>query len=403
MRAAMRDTQPATDDERFGFAARISLYFGCLFVVFGVMQPWLNVWYVHRGLTLAEVAAISNIAPLVRMVATPTVSILADRAQAHRTVMIASSWGYVAALLAMSQASGFSALLAGQIVVVITGAALIPLTDAQAIAGVRARGLEYGRMRLWGSITFIVASIVSGLLVERYDVGIAMGLMVAGAFAAALAAHALPRPETTAASRPPMRLADTLALARAPVFLLFLITGGALQGAHAMLNLYSVLHWQSVGISSAWSGVLWAIGVVAEIILFARAGRWFAGWSPLQVMALGGGVSVLRWIALALDPPLGVLLPLQVLHGVTFGASHLGAMLFLGRAVPEAQSATGQGLYALMVAGLAGAACAWLAGEAFQAYGGRAYLAMAAIAAVSLASLAVLARRWDGGQLRLGG
>jgi PPP family 3-phenylpropionic acid transporter len=389
------------DDPRFGFATRISLYFGCVFIVFGVMQPWLNAWYVHRGLTLAEVALISTIAPLVRMIATPAVSILADRARAHRAIMIVSSWGYVAALLLMSQVSGFSALLAAQIAVVIAGAALVPLADAQAIGGVRARGLDYGRMRLWGSITFIAASVVSGLLVEWFTVGISVWLMVAGAFATALAAHALPRPDR-ATSRPPMRFADTATLVRSPAFLMFLITAGALQGAHAVLYIYATLHWQALGISNAWAGLLWGVGVVAEILLFAKAAVWFAGWSPMTIMALGGVASVVRWTAMAFDPPLAVLLPLQVMHAFTFGASHLGAMLFLGRAVPEAQSGTGQGLYAVMVAGLAGAACAWLAGWAFQAHGGRAYLTMAAVAAISLVSLALLARRWDGRVIEAG-
>jgi PPP family 3-phenylpropionic acid transporter len=102
---------------------------------------------------------------------------------------------------------------------------------------------------------------------------------------------------------------------------------------------------------------------------------------------------------MAFDPPLAMLFALQVLHALTYAATHLGAMQFLARAVPPDQSATAQGVYALVTSGLAAMLANHVAGLSYAAAGGRAYFAMALMALIALAALAHLARRWDGSEI----
>jgi len=108
---------------------------------------------------------------------------------------------------------------------------------------------------------------------------------------------------------------------------------------------------------------------------------------------------VLRWLVMAFDPPLAVLIPLQTLHGLTYGASHLGAILFLGRAVPPAVAGTAQALYATMAAGIVMGAATLSAGPLYERFQGRAYLAALALASAGLVALLLLVRSWDGGTL----
>ena len=80
--------------------------------------------------------------------------------------------------------------------------------------------------------------------------------------------------------------------------------------------------------------MLWALGVLAEIVLFALSARLPAAFTPSVLILIGGAGALVRWIAMALDPP-GALLPfLQCLHGLSFGATHLGTLAFIGRAAP---------------------------------------------------------------------
>jgi MFS transporter, PPP family, 3-phenylpropionic acid transporter len=97
------------------------------------------------------------------------------------------------------------------------------------------------------------------------------------------------------------------------------------------------------------------------------------------------------------DPPLAMLLPLQALHGLTFGATHLGAMHFISETVPEAQAGTAQSLYASVTGGIAMGSAMLISGPLYAAYAGRGYWAMALIAAVALAAGYALQRsaRWS--------
>lgn len=380
-----------------GYGGRVALYFATLFSVSGIAMPYLNVWLAHIGLSIGEIAIVAAAAPLVRMVAGTSLAFAADRSGAHRAFLIWLGWGYLVGWLAMLLAGGFVSALAAQVVIAATGAALIPLIETIAVAGVRRNGIDYGRVRLWGSVSFIVANLVSSWLVEWRGIGVVLWLILACAILAAVSGHLAPRSETPLEStRRPIDVRDALRIVKLPTFLLFLIAVGAVQGAHSVLYTFSVLHWRSLGISNTWCGALWAISVVAEIVLFAWAATLMRGWTPVGFMMLGAGAAVVRWIAMGFDPPLAVLVPLQILHAFTYAASHLGAIQFLGRVLPEKLAGTGQGLYALMTGGLAMAVAAPLGGAVYASAGGRAYWVMAAFAVVSVAALAALARTWDG-------
>lgn len=385
-------------------STRLALFYWASFTIYGISMPYLNVWFKHRGLSINEIAIVSAVAPLVRMLCGPVVTFFADRWNAHARLLAIASWMGLLAWIVLSMATSFWSAVAGMVLVAMTGAALNPLIDTIAMTGVRTHGVDYGRVRAWGSISFIVAAVVSGMVVDWRGIDMAMLLLVLAAASTALTSLLAPvyADGDPSAQRKPMKVADAIALVRHPVMLLFLISAGAVQGSHAVLNVFSVLHWQALGLSNWWCGVLWAVGVTAEIILFLVAGRWFPRLGPLALMGLGGATAIVRWAIMSVDPPLGVLIPLQVAHGLTFGASHLGAINFLARAIPEHQAGTAQGLYSLMTGGLVMALSTQVAGIAYAVAGGRAYAAMAVIAAVSLAATFLLYKSWDGERLASG-
>jgi PPP family 3-phenylpropionic acid transporter len=140
--------------ERLGFAARVSALFAAFFFVAGTNLAYLPVWLDWTGLGLREIAIVTAAPLFVRVVATPVIAFAADRAGDHRRFLIGLSWAVLAALLALAQARGFWAILACMLVFAIAWTTIMPLTETVAIGGVKAAGLDYGRMRLWGSLSF---------------------------------------------------------------------------------------------------------------------------------------------------------------------------------------------------------------------------------------------------------
>jgi PPP family 3-phenylpropionic acid transporter len=128
-------------------------------------------------------------------------------------------------------------------------------------------------------------------------------------------------------------------------------------------------------------GILWAIGVAAEITLFAFSGR-LPLWLPPPVLLLAGALGAgLRWGIMALDPPTAALPFLQCLHGLSFGATHLGAIGFVARAAPAGRAATAQGSLAVVLGGTM-ALSMILSGWLYGNFGGQAYAGMALMAGV---------------------
>jgi PPP family 3-phenylpropionic acid transporter len=372
-------------------ALRLALFYAASFLVVGVQLPFWPVWLAGRGLDATEIAAVFAAALWAKVVATPAIGALADRLGRRRAVMVAlaaaSLFGYAALWLA----AGFWEILWLNLAAGVAQSALMPLGDSITLAAVRHDGLDYGRVRLWGSVSFVVAAVASGALLAG-AAGNRVLALILGAMALLLAAcAALP-----SARSPPATRARWSALGRFAAdrrFWLFVAAASALQSSHQLYYGFGTLYWRSLGFSDPVIGCLWAEGVVAEIGLFWLGGRLAARLGPLGLMALSGVAGIVRWSLAGLATNLAAAAAVQLLHALTFGAGHLGAMLHLSRTVPASAAASAQAVYAAVSAGLGSGLVMLGAGALYAGLGGRAYPFMAVLSALGLAGVARLMRR----------
>jgi PPP family 3-phenylpropionic acid transporter len=376
------------------FAGRLALFYGALFATLGVQMPFLPVWFAARGIEVETIGLLLAVPMLVRMAAIPAMTRIADRADALRGVLMVSTAAGVVGYALMGLAHGAVAIALAFALASAFYTPAITLTDAYALRGLADRR-RYGPVRLWGSAAFIGASFAAGLALPAVGAGDLIWLIVAAMAAGALAAHALaPLPPRALAVRtavpdgpgsaPPAQLdappepGSATALLRQPAFLLVAAGASLVQASHAVLYGFGSLDWQQAGLSGPTIGALWALGVVAEIVLFWLSGRGALRALPLLLSGAAG--AVLRWLAMAAVPPLAALAVLQCLHALSFGATHLGAVMVMARIAPAQFGATAQG-YLAVAQGLAMAGASVLAGALYARYGALAYLAMALMAA----------------------
>lgn len=390
----------------FGFSARLGLFFAAVFLVMGTQLPYLPIWLDWRGLSAGEISVVSSAPLFIRLIATPAFAFAADRSGNHRLMLIGLAWAGCATLVLLPAAQSFWPIFLLTVLFSLFWTTIMPLTETIAMAGVKADGHDYGRMRLWGSLSFILASFAGGFIVARAGEASIVWILVFGAVATIISAHLLPLPAgkgrlKRATGAPPLKLADALDLIGNKTFLLFLAAAGAAQASHAVFYIFGSLHWQAQGISTTWVGLLWTIGVTAEIILFACSAKVVAKTGPVPLLALGALAGVLRWGIMGFDPPLALLVPLQILHGLTFGASHLGAIHFIAAYVDDTRAGTAQALYASITAGAFMGLAMLVAGELYGLGQGMAYWAMSALSALSLV-LSLLLRSKKSGEQKLG-
>jgi MFS transporter, PPP family, 3-phenylpropionic acid transporter len=389
--------------EPHSVAARLSAFYGALFLIYGAHLPYFPLWLNGRHLSASEISIIVAAPFFLRLMITPLLAVYADRHQSHRAMIIVQSWLALGLALVLSQMHGFWPVFLLAVPLAIATTSIMPLTETLAVSRVRADGLDYGRVRLWGSLTFVVMGLAGGWLVERAGGGVGVWLLIFGAVLTVHAAHNLPGLSSVAApsqtARTPLTRADVMALAGNPLFLLFLLSVGCTQASHATFYTFGALHWQALGISSIAIGIMWAAAVLAEVALFAWSRPLIARFGPVELLIAGAAAAAVRWAIMSFDPPMIVLMPLQLLHALTYGATHLAAIHFIARAVPETAAGTAQALYASVAAGVIMGAATLVSGPLFAAYGGGAYVAPALLSLVGLAAAVALAKRWDGARI----
>ena len=387
---------------RLSFAWRLGLLYAALFLVVGCYLPYLPVWLHWRSLGADQIAVLLATPLFTRILFTPVISFAADRVGGRRIILITLAWGSLLSFLLLWAANGFWQMLLATILLAINWTTIKPLVETVAVTGIRNGALDYGRVRLWGSLSFIVASLGAGVIIGQVGPEVVLPLLVAATMLLVVGAHLLPPEFAGQGSRAPallrgLKLKDAFDLVRAPLFLWFLLAASLIQASHALYYSFGSLNWRAQGIPDGAIGMLWSVGVVAEVGLFAVSGRVIATCGTARLLVLAGLAASVRWAVMAFDPPLWPAALLQTLHAMSFGAAHLAAIHFLTHAVPEDRAATAQGVYAAIVAGLVLGTVTIASGPLYRAFAGEAYAAMALLALIGAASAYVLMRRWRGG------
>ncbi len=374
------------------FVLRLALFYGAFFVYLGLSMPFIPAWLAAKGLDPREIGIVLAAPMVVRVIAVPLATRIADRLGLLRGALIAASGASVLGFALVGAVSGFAAVLAAYALATALLAPVLPFADAFALRGLRRRTASYGSVRLWGSVTFIVANVGGGLVLARLGAANVIWAVVAALALGTIAALALDpiAAEAGDAAEGPQPVRS---LWRSPAFVAVAMGASLIQASHAVMYGFATLQWSARGIPGPAIGLLWAIGVIAEVALFAVSRRVVGWFGPIGMILLGGLGGVVRWSFMALDPPTAALPLLQALHALSFAATHLGTMHFIAQAVPAGRGATAQGdLVALQ--GIVFAAMMGQSGGLVESYGSGAYAMMAAAAAAG----AVLAG-WARGRL----
>jgi PPP family 3-phenylpropionic acid transporter len=378
-------------------AARMAFFFAAYFSVAGVGMSYWPVWLQDRGVGPAEIGTIYMGRQMVTVLAILAVGWVAGRLLGVRSLAVALASAAVLIAVSYELAWGFWPNLLITLVWGMVWHPILSLGEGVCVTLTRQKGIDYGRVRVWGSVSFIVGAVAAGLSVEHWGARWVLYVMCVGVALTLPAVLWLPRPAAeTVSGRGPADRPTAIDLLRRQPFVLFLLATGCCQASHAALSLFATLHWRAAGITDATISLLWAEAVVVEIVLFTAGGVLMRRVGAAGLIGLGALAGVVRWAAMPYITDVAALAVLQALHALTFGACHLGAMAFLQRALGAAQMAAGQSLYYGLASGLLTALMYQCVGWLYARVGVETYLAMSALSAAGLLLAWQLARSWNG-------
>ncbi len=332
--------------------SRLHLAFGAFYfaqyAVIGIYSPYFPLYLKSLDLTGPEIGILLALAPVSRFLFPAFWGLWADRV-GHRKLLVVLS--LVASSGAFALFFGVRRFLPMAAVMFLYGFLLvpaIPLVEGIVQEEVDKRALEYGRVRLWGSVGFIAATMVFGRLLDaaplRTILAGILGVSVLNVLPAlALPGGAAPGDHPRKSLRQQLRRGSVVA---------FLSSTALMQASHGAYYAYYSIHLDRLGYSRTAIGGFWTLAVAAEILMMLVSGRLLDRAGAPRLLTACFAVAALRWVILARSSALAPLLLAQALHAFSFGLFHVSAVGHTHHTFPPALRSSGQSLYSSLTYGL---------------------------------------------------
>jgi len=372
---------------------RLSSFYFWYYAAVGALSPYFARWIYESGHGALAASSVMALWYATRVVAPPLWSLACARSPAPLRWLQAgaSAVGFVGFLLFDS----LMALLITMAVFSFFANAIMPQFEALALQRLDNQREAYARVRVWGSIGFVLIATGYGPLLDQVGGQWLPALMLPLLLGVALSTQLIRghAPATLPEDNsPPLRLRHVVAR---PEVRDFLLVAMLMQVGFGPFYVFFTLHLGAAGMDGGAIGLLWGAGVVAEIAMFLLMARVFGRWSAQAVITLCLAVTAVRWGVVAAWPEsFALMLAAQLVHALSFGAFHAASMQRIGQFFPGRLAQHGQSLLYGFSSGLGGVLGTFLAGLAWEWGGGGVAFAGGAIFC-GLASLIAL-RGWRG-------
>ncbi|MBC2678850.1 MFS transporter [Pseudomonas baltica] len=363
---------------------RLSTFYLFYFALLGSTAPFLALYFHHLGFDSARIGELVAIPMLMRCVAPNLWGWLGDRTGRRLAIVRIGAVCTLASFSLILVDTGYAWLAMVMGLHAFFWHAVLPQFETLTLAHLQGQTARYSQVRLWGSIGFILAVVGLGRVFESLSLDTypyALLLIMAGIVAASAWV-----PDVPAGEGPRRTTGEGFMkqLVR-PGVLAFYGCVGLMQLSHGPYYTFLTLHLEQLGYSRAVIGMLWAVGVVAEVLMFLAMSRILARFSLRHVLIASFLLAAVRWLLLgSFAEHLWLLVLAQLMHAATFGSFHAAAIHFVQRSFGAHQQGQGQALYAAL-AGVGGALGALYSGYLWQSLGATGTFALASLAAFAAA------------------
>ncbi|WP_181433907.1 MFS transporter [Pseudomonas protegens] len=369
---------------------RLSSFYLFYFALLGSTAPFLALYFDHLGFSSARIGELVAIPMLMRCVAPNLWGWLGDYTGRRMAIVRFGAICTLACFSLIFVSKSYAWLAMVMALHAFFWHAVLPQFEVITLAHLQGQTSRYSQIRLWGSIGFILTVVALGRLFEWLSLDIYPAALVAIMGGIVLSSLWVPNAQPVVQG-PRLAGEGFIKQLRGPGVLAFYLCVALMQMSHGPYYTFLTLHLEHLGYTRGLIGMLWALGVVAEVLMFLAMSRILARFSVRRVLLASFLLAALRWVLLgSLAEHLGALLLAQVLHAATFGSFHAAAIHFVQRSFGARQQGQGQALYAAL-AGTGGALGALYSGYSWNALGATLTFSIASVAA--LAAAVIIATR----------
>lgn len=359
------------------------LYFGQL----GVLVPYLGVFLDGRGFSSAEIGEMFALITITRILGPNLWASMADKSGKGLNILRFGSFLTVSTFCLVFFVESFWWLTFSFGLMMMFWTAILPQMEVLTLNCVKSDASRYGKVRLWGSIGFILLTVLAGKSIDMFSSEAPIYASAIVLFILFISSLALKEPPVHGSQHEShegiWRKTATW------VFIGFMLSALLLQVSFGAYYGFFALYLRDLGYSGQETGWFIALGVAAEIIIFLLAGRLIAYFGVKWILFISIFLTALRWYLLAvLADQTAVIFFSQILHAFSFGMTHAASVHFIHQYFPKQFQARGQALYVSIAFGVGGAIGNYVSGHLWmQGQGAFQTFIFAAVAALASAAM----------------
>lgn len=379
----------AKPQQSLNFALFFFAYYGYI----GVFSPYASLYFADRGVSAVQIGVLMSMMQVMRIFGPNLWGWVADHTRRRVMVLRVTSAASALVFCGIFWGETFVFFFVLMLTLNLFTSAQGPLSEALMLSSMRGDLTHYGRLRLWGSVGFIVTVIVAGQLLDWQGIrlmpwiALVLLIMVAAVALNMREETAMPRSQDTPSVRQLLKQREVIA---------FFVSTFLMIAAHASLYVYYSLYLSQIGYSKTVIGLMWSLGVVAEILFFYFQAPLFRRFGVATLMLTSLLMGVVRFLMIGFGAEsLVMLLIAQILHAATFGVHHSASVATLQRWFAGPLQARGQALFISVSYGLGGSLGGLLLSACWDTFGARLVYMIAALFCFAGWMAAALSYRWQ--------
>jgi PPP family 3-phenylpropionic acid transporter len=337
------------------------------FAYIGAFGPYFSLYLSSLGIAAGGIGIIMSLPQAVRIPAPQLWGWLADKSGRALGVARGATVVGTVAYCAIFGAKSFAALFTVVLVMSFFLSAPLPLLEATTLAHLGEHTALYGRIRVWGSIGYIVTVVLVGYVFEAAPLTILLwillGLLI-GAIVLLMVVPAAPQGEHVRDYEPISKIM------RKPEVIALMVACALMAVAHGPYYSFYSIDLVAHGYRTGQVGALWALGVICEIAIFYWMPQLFRAFTQREVLLASFALAAVRFLIIAWGAGSALLLVLaQVLHAASFGSFHASALGLVNNYFSGRNQSRGQAIYMSLTFGLGGTLGGIYAGYAWEILG----------------------------------
>lgn len=370
-----------------------ALFFFAYYGYIGILSPYVSLFFAGKGIPAAQIGVLMSLTQAMRIVGPNLWGWIADRSQKRVYVLRLTALATVVTFTSMLFGRSFAEFFIVMLLVNAFASGLAPVAEAHMLTEMRGDLTHYGKLRLWGSVGFIAAVLLVGALLDWKGVHLmpwAALLMLAMAFAASCWMSEAPHVQIDQKTR------SARSLLRKPEVIAFFSSTFLMIAAHSALYVFYSLYLAQLGYSKTVIGLMWSLGVVAEIVFFFYQAPVFRKFGVRNLMLACLLLAAVRFFMIGFGAEsLLLLLIAQVVHAATFGVHHSASIATLQRWFHGPLQARGQALFISVSYGMGGTIGGLVLSVVWDKFGPQTVYSLAAMMALAGAISAECCYRWQ--------